>query len=56
MTAVTLKTNQFWGRRSGSIKEPHGKCFQQQQWASGASHSSRPPKCSLVNINKKWFK
>lgn len=65
MTAVVLKTNTFWGRRSGSIDMtipkgcvlPWGGVFKQMQWnKADGGRSGRPIKCSLTNVNKKWFK
>lgn len=65
MTAITLKTNQFWGRRSGSTSEtipkgcnlPWNNYFQQQQWNKpDGGRQGKPVKCSLTNVNKKWFK
>jgi hypothetical protein len=39
----SLKSNEFWGRRSGSTNEK-GKVFQQMQWGSGPSNSKKAKK------------
>lgn len=65
MATALLKTNTFWGRRSGSRDEsipkgcslPWGNVFKQQQWnKADGGRSGRPAKMTLLNVNKKWFK
>ena len=60
-----LKTNTYWGKRSGTYSEskpkgcnyPWGFFFQQMQWTTANNgNQGRPTKCTLTNINKKWFK
>lgn len=65
MQATVLKSNSFWGRRSGGFFDenkpkgcslPWGFVIKQQQWnKANGGNSSRPAKCSLINVNKKWF-
>lgn len=58
-----LKSNQFWGSRSGAYSadvpkgsdKPWGNVFKQQQWSSGRERRGSPKKCSLHNTNHKWF-
>lgn len=46
MTAVVLKSNEFWGKRSGTRSEerpknmntPWGCFFRQSQWGAGANN------------------
>lgn len=60
----TLPSNEYWGRRSGSIDNSKpggqttiiGRVFRQQQYKSGASRSGKTFGLRLINVNKKWFK
>jgi hypothetical protein len=36
--AYLLKSNEFWGRRSGRIDPQKGPIIQQQQWGAGANN------------------
>ena len=44
----TLKSNEFWGKRSGGFSPPHGKSFMQAQHGSGSSNST-PKKRGLAS-------
>ncbi len=41
---VTLTSNEFWARRSGSDTLKYGKAFKQSQWSSGLSRSGTKAK------------
>lgn len=64
MQAVKLKSNEFWGSRSGAYdpspakgdNKPWGFYFRQQQWSSGGNRQTKPSQVRLVNVNKSWFK
>ena len=59
----TLKSNEFWGKRSGYFsshvpkghKLPFGNAIKQRQRGSGANNNKNQKTLRLVNINKKWF-
>ena len=62
---VRLKTNTFWGKRSGQYSESKpkgcnyawGNYFQQMQWTTANNgRQGKPIKCTLINVNKSWFK
>ncbi len=44
---VTLTSNEFWARRSGSDTAKHGAAFIQSQWGSGKSNSGKGDKVTL---------
>lgn len=54
--SVTLKSNEFWGKRSGSYdpsipkgsNKPRGNVFTQSQWGSGANNNT--PKKRGISI------
>jgi len=66
MTTVNLTSNEFWGRKGGGFYDenkpkgcalPWGYVIKQQQWNStNGGNNNRPVKCTLFNVNKKWFK
>lgn len=64
MEPVILKSNEYWGRRSGKYVEakpkgcalPWGFCFQQQQFGSGRDNSKRPSQLKVKGLNPKWFR
>ncbi len=63
MEPRTLKSNEYWGRRSGKYvaahpkgcDKPWGFVFQQQQWGGGGNRNARQRTVKLINVNKRWF-
>lgn len=61
---IALKSNQFWGRRSGAYdpnppkgsNQPWGFYFRQQQFGAGVNRNRKTPAVELTNVNKKWFR
>ena len=49
---VTLKSNEFWARRSGSDTAKYGQAFKQSQWGFGASQSGKTDKVALSLKNR----
>lgn len=53
-----LKSNEFWGRRSGTVKrrgETVSYEFPQMQWGTGSSRSGKQIANKLINVPRKWF-
>jgi hypothetical protein len=60
LEAKKLPSNEFWGRRSGSLmksKEGLVGVFKQMQWGSGSSGSGKKNHRTekSPNVNSKWF-
>jgi hypothetical protein len=60
MQPVILKSNEFWGRRSGAYRIMKGDLFKsfmfvQQKWGSGSDRKGKQKHIKLLNVNKKWF-
>ena len=51
-----MKSNAFWGRRSGSIGKDGNRAFTQQQYGTGPSGAKKTRKLEIRNVNHKWFK
>lgn len=64
MTAVILKSNEYWGNRSGKYVEakpkgcslPWGNVFQQRQFGSGKDNNAKQKTTKLINVNHAWFR
>lgn len=39
---VTLKSNEYWGARSGSISAKEGRIFKIKNWGGGTNNSRTP--------------
>jgi hypothetical protein len=51
----TLPSNEFWGRRSGSVTKNQGNIFKAQQFGSGKSGAGKAWSTKLINVPAKWF-
>ena len=51
-----VKSNLFWGRRSGSVYKDGTNAFVQRQFGTGPSGNRKPRKTELKNVPNKWFR
>lgn len=52
---MLLTSNEFWGRRSGTITKEGAKTFRALQWGAGSSGNRHPFRTELKNVPRKWF-
>lgn len=50
---VKLKTNEFWGNRSGSVTKDGDHIIKGKKWANGSNNSATRKRTSKEYSNKK---